>query len=494
MRFFVSWALTICLACFGTSQVLAQSSSSGEGTPSRGNDGGGGRPSAGGGVVADFTTLMNLIEQTITPDDWQNNGGSNTMIPYPNGVFVDPKGQLKRVEVVNVERSIEQRLRNASKEPAQGNRAWQNASDLRMVSLKKLDQALFEIAAGRSLMSADIIRLGGINQISYVLIDPKSEDIILAGPADPDRTGFFLEDLAVVSALVNQQTQPLGCSIEPKQDRLLATQKFLGQPDAGNMLSKSPKRFAEQLGATIGDYDVEIFGMNPRCGTAVALVAADEHMKQLGFGKVSLPINIKSYFDHLDAQNTVPNQSMIRWWFAFTEEHVTTNESRSLFSLPKNCVRVLSEQQFVTQTGRKPTGGSDPAADAFASELSQKMNQVRNYEQNYGRLCCVFETALALQLALDSSGMADLRPWFPNLCGLGKQDHWKGTEPKSVPGLVTTQALKKKKVNVAVISGGVTINPKSLAQSENIKVTSLLTGSAVPTSAKVPEGKAWWWD
>jgi hypothetical protein len=90
--------------------------------------------------------------------------------------------------------------------------------------------------------------------------------------------------------------------------------------------------------------------------------------------------------------------------------------------------------------------------------------------------------------------MADFRPWFPNLCGLGKIDQKKVVEPKSVPGLVTTHTLKKKKTNVAVISGGVTISPKEIAEKSNWQATSLLSGTAVPSKSKMPVSKAWWWD
>lgn len=345
-------------------------------------------------------------------------------------------------------------------------------------------------------MSADFIRLGGLNQISHILIDAANEDIVLAGPANPDHLGFFLEDLAVICSLMNHQTKPLGCSIEPKQDRLLATQRFLANPDASALLSKSPKRFADQLGEIIGDYDIHVFGINPRCGTAIALVSADEHMKQLGFGKVSLPVKVKSYFDHLESQSTVPAQSIIRWWFAYSDAPIYANSSRTFFSLPQNTVRVMSEQQLVTLTGRKPTGGNDPAADAFAAEISEKMDRLRNYDPNYSRLCCVFETALGLQAALDSAGLSDLSPWFPNLCGLGKADQQNVSEPKTVPGLVTTRMMKKKKTNIAVISGGVTISPT--AQKLKNKPTNSETSRErliLDKSSKAPESQnSWWWD
>ncbi len=43
-----------------------------------------GSPTAvgGGGAMADFTTLMNLVEQTIDPDSWLAQGGTSTILPF----------------------------------------------------------------------------------------------------------------------------------------------------------------------------------------------------------------------------------------------------------------------------------------------------------------------------------------------------------------------------------------------------------------------------
>lgn len=40
----------------------------------------------GGGAQADFGPLMRLIRQTISPDDWDSNGGDNTMSPFPQNL------------------------------------------------------------------------------------------------------------------------------------------------------------------------------------------------------------------------------------------------------------------------------------------------------------------------------------------------------------------------------------------------------------------------
>ncbi len=43
----------------------------------------GATPLQGGAVIADFDTLMNLIQQTIDPDSWLQAGGTNTINQYP---------------------------------------------------------------------------------------------------------------------------------------------------------------------------------------------------------------------------------------------------------------------------------------------------------------------------------------------------------------------------------------------------------------------------
>lgn len=42
----------------------------------------------GGAAMADFDTLMNLIQQTIEPDSWLINGGTNTILPYPSNLSI----------------------------------------------------------------------------------------------------------------------------------------------------------------------------------------------------------------------------------------------------------------------------------------------------------------------------------------------------------------------------------------------------------------------
>ena len=51
-------------------------------------------PLAGGASNANFTELMNLIQNTIEIESWSELGGKGTVAPFSTGVYVDPAGLL----------------------------------------------------------------------------------------------------------------------------------------------------------------------------------------------------------------------------------------------------------------------------------------------------------------------------------------------------------------------------------------------------------------
>lgn len=447
----------------------------------------------GGAVIADFDTLMNLIQQTIDPDSWLQAGGQNTISPYPAGVYVDPKGYMKRMKEAG---QLPVNLRLATS--ATPKHPWRQASKLRTVSLKQLDASLSKSRASGLQPTIDLLKVAGLSRISYVKVLPAEEDILIAGPAGENEFGFLLEDLATVAAMINKQTTPMGCSIEPTNEGILEAQRMLQERGALDRLARNPKLLVEQMQEKIGAHNVSVFGLPSHCSTALALVDADEHMKRIGFGTVKTTPYVKSYFDFLDEQAAVPNQSLVRWWFAFSNEPILANGANQMFQLPENVVSVLSEQQWVSQTAvRAPTGQNDSSADKFAKELTKSIPELRKSLPTYARLCGVFEAGLALQVALEMNGESNLRGWFPNLCNLGKSLCETPTiaSPKTVEGLTTWHRLKSG-TTVAVVSGGVKIDLQSVADRANWEDAKFLAPSVVPAQAAVPSTahSQWWWD
>ncbi|GAB5404552.1 MAG: DUF1598 domain-containing protein [Aureliella sp.] len=473
-------ALFACLAIVSVGRIAhAQQSFGGDSTAGSGVAGG----AAGGAAMADFDTLMNLIQQTVDPDSWLANGGGNSMLPYPAGVYVDPNGRLSRVEDVQFPE------RSDASEPRH---PWRQASTMRVVSLKAIDRAIAQAVQTGLKPSAELMNLAGLSKVSMVRIDLDHEDILLAGPADGAAHGLQLEDLAVLAALIKTNTTPLGCSIDPEDDGIRAAQALLQEPGTLKRLARSPNMVVEQLEAAIGPHRVTVFGLPAQTGTALALVDADEHMKKVGFAKQRVRGGIDTYFDHVDAQASVPAESLVRWWFAYSDDPVLVSQGGDTFQLPKNCVQVMSEKQWMTATGRQASPGNDAAADAFAADFSKRIPKLRKQYPSYARLAAVFETALALQLAVDASGQSSLESWLPALCKVGQVRESKLVEPKSVDGLATSHRLKSGTV-LAVISGGVQIDPKRSAA--KLQPSKFLAESIVPSKPAQPattHGK-WWW-
>ncbi len=443
----------------------------------------------GGAAMADFATLINLIEMTIDPDSWLNAGGQSSIQPYPAGVYVDPLGHMRRV-------AVEADALGPALAAAPGPRhPWRTSSQLRTVSLRQLDAALGQALRQRINVPQELQRLAGLSRIEFVRVDAAHEDVLLSGPAGESPIGMLLEDVALIVSLINHQTEPLGCSIEPRDAGIVAVQQLFQRAGALEKLSRQPQLVTEQMQATIGPHQVSIFGIPANTSTALALVDADEHMKQLGFGTVATDPAVKSYFDFLDQQRTVPEQSLIRWWFAYADDPVRANTQQGVFQLPHPCVAVISEQQWVGRQGRQPTGKQDPAADAFAEEISGKLNALRQSQASYARLCSVFESSLALQLALESAGQANWQAWFPNLCDLGGVTSTASQPPQTVEGLTTWHRLRSGTV-VAVVSGGVKVDPRATANPAKQVDSQFLATSNVPEppSRRSSAHDGWWWD
>lgn len=444
----------------------------------------------GGGAGANFSQLMMLIQQTIDPNDWIDN--SNTMSPFPNGVYIDPAGQLKHLS--SDPRALWLALSTSASELRL---PWRTESPLRIVSLRKLDRALGEIAAGGLRASHELTHLAGLSRIEYVQVDVANEDVLLAGPATAGRAGvpqgFYLADLALFVELISSRTTPFGCSIDPTDAGILAAQELLKPVAAWKRLAHNPKKFVGQMHDKIGLHHVRVFGMPANSPAAMALVLADEHMKQLGFETAQTPVAIDSYFEHLDRQADVPAQSLVRWWFAFANEPIRANEGKDRFQLPNRCVALFSEQQWMSLAGLKPTGEQDAAADAFAKGMTEALDKLREAHPAYARLCAMFESALALQLVLESNGQHDLHAWFPNLQRYGQAACDPQMELKSVTGLTAWHKLKQGTV-VAVVSGGVRIDAKSLASPEHWRAASQEIDLPQSSTRFDGDSKHWWWD
>ncbi len=433
---------------------------------------------------------MMLISQTVDPDEWRDFGGTgnSSMLPFPNGVWIDAAGHLKRME------------RRTTDGIAGNNTAshqrWIQSSGLRTISLKKLNST---IQANRALglpPTAQMENLAGITHIEYVLVDREAHDVLLAGPAGTQanlRGALNLEDLCLLVRLTSDHTAPLGCSLDPHDQGLAAAQQFLRLPGTTARLGRSPQAVAEQLKRYVGPHEVHIFGIDPKSTTALALVDADELMKRYGLGLSKGASPIKTYFDQLDRNKNVQPQSVIRWWFTYNNEPLTVSTEGDLFQMPKQAAATMSEQQWISATGqRAPTGAVDSAADGFAKDFTQRYLELSASEPAFARLEGIFELGLALQVAIESSHQTSLSEWFPALHEEARYISFHDRAPESVEGVTACSRLHNGTV-VAVVSGGVTLDSSALVHQSFARSRSYISRPKQLRARDTAAG-SWWWD
>ena len=135
---------------------------------------------AGGITEADFQPLINLVKSTIDPDSWDDSNGDGTIQPYPAGVYVDSAGTLQKLKV-DSKRSLRKLTSSSSLDS--GNRSVGHVSELRKVSLNRLEKQAQILAAQGNNPDDAMNNMAGIYEIEYLMFLPESNDIVIAGPA-----------------------------------------------------------------------------------------------------------------------------------------------------------------------------------------------------------------------------------------------------------------------------------------------------------------------
>ena len=386
-----------------------------------------GNPASRGGITeADFGELMDLIQETIDPDSWEENGGVGRMSPFPAGVWVDSSGTLREVQRDKSGRL--NRFRKTQRSPSTNGTDLVD-SKLRKISLARLETELQKITAMGLPIPSDMQYLGGIYELRYVILYPETGDVVIAGPAGPfrfDATGrainesngrpvLNLDDLVVCLRNAKHQDGKFGCSIDPRPDNRAEAKLVL---DTSNLKGKALRK---KLHSALGQMDVSIQGIDPTSQAASVIVEADYKMKLIGLGINRGVPGLRNYFEriYLDESGQLPEvDQLVRWWFTMNYQSVVTNENRTIFEINGPGVQLLSESEFLNQQGeRVHTGKSSAAAAGFAEDFTTRFDEFATQDPVFGQLKNLFDCAVAASIihqeALDQQSDWKLR----FLCG-----------------------------------------------------------------------------
>ncbi len=464
----------------------------------------------GGAAMADFDSLIELISTTIAPDSWEEVGGAGTIQEFAGGVFVDTTGLLQKLPVRHP--SLLSDIRTAGLPSALSGsllpNAWQQVSPLRKVSLNRLEKQI-QLRWLQGLEPTIAMRhLAGIYEVKYLLVYPETGDLVIAGPAGPwqqsadgrsvnVQTGkpvLQLDDFVVLLRNAFGQDSRFGCSINPRQKNLAAAQAYLTATRDQAIKSSQRNKWLTGLRDAMGKQDVVVFGIDPSTRAARVLVEADYHMKLIGMGLEPGTPGVSSYL----ASVTDPEKSMslLRWWFTLNYDAIETTMQRNAFHLKGPGVKVLSENELLTQQGQRlQTGKSDLPTQQFAHSFTEHFKDLAIKYPVYAELQNIFDLALITALVRHET-LGDRVEWSAtHFRDEGKYRLRRSQAPTEVQSVINHRVIGGKRI-IAGVSGGVTVNVRPLVQTSAIKHADygLMKAARKDSTPGRLTSDGWWWD
>jgi hypothetical protein len=498
------------LARRGTlSQMSSTGSAKGGGT---GGFSGGGIPGGagarGGGVQADFDSLIELITTTIDPDSWDDVGGPGSVAEFATGVYVDAAGVLKKYNG-DIDRSLSEVRKSAA--VVGSSRDPRRTTILRKISLTRLEREVQLLHAQGKQPDGVMQNLAGLQRIQFVLVYPETGDIALAGPAGdwrPDDDGRMvdekgrpvvqLDDLVVTLRNAYSETGRFGCSIVPTKEGLAAIQAKQTEWATTKTLTPTNRgRYLEDLRSSLGKQDITTHGVDPRTHVARVIVEADYRMKLVGMGLEKGP-GVTSYLDSLElAKGEAPvPMNVLRWWFTLNYEALRSAPQNDAFELHGQGVKVLSENEMLTERGeRVHTGKSTDLNSKFVRSFTKNFEPLASKYPIYADLRNVFDLALVTAL-IKSEDLPGQVSWHMTHFGPeGQYEPALGIAPTKVDSVINYRILNGDVVTAGV-SGGVVVDAHGLVKKDSVKPDEYgaLKGQRKDAAPKeLPRG-AWWWD
>ncbi|MDZ4656396.1 MAG: DUF1598 domain-containing protein [Bythopirellula sp.] len=457
----------------------------------------------GGAANADFDSLIDLIQSTVAYDSWMENGsGEGEIQPFAiNGVYADPQGTLRFDRALLASTSLRREpTATSDKQPANA----RQSSPLRYVSLPRLENAIAAHQVAHKPLPAEMLTLAGLERIEYVILNPETHDLILAGPAGDWRVGEagILVSVATGRPVVRlddllalwrrQGAAAFGCSITPRQQALADTQEFLTLSAAKPLEPSKRQDWLDKLRDTLGKQDVEFFGVVPESHMAMVLLVADYHMKLIGMGLAESVGGVTNYLETVEllADGSAPPMSVLRWWFAMADRPVKTNAERDVYQIPAGGVRVLSENELLAARGQRiHTNQSDALNRRFAETFTAEFTSLAEKYPLYGELQNVFGLSLVLAL-IDREDLLARSGWQPTLFETADSLRLPQLAvPREVETVINHRVINKRQI-IAGISGGVWIDAPRSLKIEKADGSELNAAK----SSTPPTGQRWWWD
>ncbi|MCS7470249.1 DUF1598 domain-containing protein [Stieleria sp. ICT_E10.1] len=434
-------------------------------------------------------------------------GGGNTVNNFAQpiaGVDVDAQGVLK---VRQFDPRVAQQRLMAARQMRDND--LMRGSELRKVSLQRLEAAIQDQLAAGGAVGDDLTALAGLTSIRYVFYYPETRDIVVAGPAEgfvADPTERFvgiesgkptvlLEDLVTaLRAFAPGQpaTGVISVSIDPTEEGLQRMQQFLASV-RGRVQPSDAARLAAGLKNNLGLQNVSIRGIPTDTHFARVLVEADYRMKLIGIGLERLPMRFQSYVDRANPSAVAAN-AMERWYFQPRYDGIAVSEDGLAMKINERGVQLVGENERVAGGKRTITRRVNKASQAFCQEFTSKFPMIADRVRIYAELRQLMDVSIAAAYIQEQDfyGQAEwAMPVLGNESVLTVQTY---TAPEQVETAVN--AVWRGNTLMTPLGGGVQMQPRKALAKETLVVdregrTDQVKQSAGPSGLKPGQ---WWWD
>ena len=465
----------------------------------------------GGGVVADFQSLIRLItEETSGP--WKEvDGDGGTITEYQNGVAVNPNGLLASLK--KEEHTGRLKALGVNSRKADLNADGAKRSELRLISLTRLEhEATKRLTEGRAVVET-MKNLAGLTQIKVVVVDPETHDVLVGGTAEAwkyDSNGnpvgaesgrpmLQLDDLVtVLRTFSNEGQQNFGCSFNPRQEGLKQLQTYVEQSQARGPLpaGAAVKNWVNQLQSKLGPQDIELWGVPRDSRVARVVTEADYRLKMIGIGKLEGGSNVPSIFELMTVEEQKSAKlDALRWWLTMKYDSVLHSPDHNVFEIHGPSVQCLSENQYLTEKGeRVGTGKADATNRAFAENFTKHYAELARRDVAFADLQNVFDLALVAALLKNEGAVARVGWDQGSFASNGMYQPATYAAPQEVESVANHRVFRGKDI-VVQVAGGVRGDLMTVVKDPNVMKSSdaLKPMKARAKATDLTQGR-WWWD
>jgi hypothetical protein len=434
-------------------------------------------------------------------------GGGAGLLPEAGGVEIDANNVVTaRTKVVDSDRLTRERLKNAR---VNVNKEIQEISELRKVSLVRLERHVAAMKAAGTPISDDVRYLAGLTRITHVFFYPEQNDIVIAGPAE----GYFvngenrvvgmksghatlhLEDLVAALRAFGpdgKRASLISCSIDPTQDGLKRLNETVREAKRRNMGPANVNQLAPAFIKALGHQVITIKGVSDETRFAQVMTEADYRMKLYGIGLEQIPVRgITSFI----AKARPSNNGTTRWFFQPNYECVKVNEDRTAMELDGSGVKLVGEDESVDRDGaRKGKGRASMASRAFCTTFTKNYSKLAAKATVFGELRNLIDMSIVAAY-IQKSDMYAKAGW--DMDTFGDEARFPieiYPAPKKVAPVLN--AVVKGGSLMTPIAGGVSIQPRVALNSDKVAVDKEGKIDSVRSSIDRDQLEAdqWWWD